>query len=59
MTQLGVIAVFLALAIIAIIFIFLYCKWLDKNFKLPKDATLDNKGVAIKGGLKHFKIVNR
>lgn len=59
MTQLEVIAVFFVLAIIAIIFIFLYCKWLDKNFNIPKEAALDNKGVAIKGGLKHFKIVNR
>jgi hypothetical protein len=59
MTQLWVLAVFLVLALIAVILVFLYCKWLDKNYNLPGDAQLDNKGVAIKGGLKHFKIVNR
>lgn len=59
MTQKLVLTFFLVMFLLALIGIFLYCKWLDKHFNLPQDVHIENKGVKIKGGLKHFKIVNQ
>ena len=59
MTQKWVLTVFLVMVIVSSIIVFIYCKWLDKHLELPRDAHVDNKGLTIRNGIKHFKIVNQ
>lgn len=59
MTQKWVLAIFIVMAIISLIVLFFYCKWLNNHLDSPRDAHVDNKGRAIKNGIKHFKIVNQ
>ncbi len=53
-----VVFVYASAVIIAIIGILAYFIWLKKNHTESSSPELENTGLPIKGGTKHFKVVN-